>query len=175
MRLTSKLTKVSVYSPIGNRDGNLEGTPAYLPGSPHHPGGILKGGKAAGGYYGDDDWCSTKLRQTLEHKIANLDLVDHIRDFGKARNATQLRSHLMRVIASAIPAHWMRMMTPHVRLPPPWTRASRSPSRHSPTWRTARPSVAPCRARSPAFASARAASSWRHSAPPAPPSSSTPT
>jgi hypothetical protein len=23
-----------------------------------------------GGYYGDDDWCSTKLRQTLEHKIA---------------------------------------------------------------------------------------------------------
>ncbi|KOO41899.1 hypothetical protein Ctob_016443 [Chrysochromulina tobinii] len=61
---------VSVYSPIGNRDGNLEGTPAYLPGSPHHPGGILKGGKAAGGYYGDDDWCSTKLRQTLEHKIA---------------------------------------------------------------------------------------------------------
>jgi len=114
MRLTSKLTKVSVYSPIGNRDGNLEGTPAYLPGSPHHPGGILKGGKAAGGYYGDDDWCSTKLRQTLEHKIANLDLVDHIRDFGKARNATQLRSHLMRVIASAIPAHWMRMMMPHV-------------------------------------------------------------
>ena len=102
MRLTSKLTKVSVYSPIGNRDGNLEGTPAYLPGSPHHPGGVLKGGKAAGGYYGDDDWCSTKLRQTLEHKIANLDLVDHIRDFGKARNATQLRSHLMRVIASAI-------------------------------------------------------------------------
>ena len=51
MRLTSKLTKVSVYSPIGNRDGNLEGTPAYLPGSPHHPGGVLKGGKAAGGYY----------------------------------------------------------------------------------------------------------------------------
>ena len=114
MRLTSKLTKVSVYSPIGNQDGNLNGTPAYLPGSPHHPGGVLKGGKAAGGYYGDDDWCSTKLRQTLEHKIANLDLVDHIRDFGKARNATQLRSHLMRVIASAIPAHWMRMMMPHV-------------------------------------------------------------
>ena len=48
------------------------------------------------------------------HKIANLDLVDQIRDFGKARNATQLRSHLMRVIASAIPAHWMRMMMPHV-------------------------------------------------------------
>jgi hypothetical protein len=35
--------------------------------------------------------------------------------------------------------------------------------------------VAPCRARSPAFAFARAALSWRHSAPPAPPSSSPPT
>ncbi len=63
MRLTSKLTKVSVYSPVGNRDGNLEGTPAYLPGSPHHPGGILKGGKAAGGYYGDDDWGAPRSRR----------------------------------------------------------------------------------------------------------------
>ena len=114
MRLLSKLPKVGVYSPIGNADGNLEDTPSYIPGSPHHPDGVLRGGKGAGAFYGDDDWCADKLCKTLEKKLSNLNLVDHIADCGSVTNARQLRFYLMRVVASCIPSHWMRCMMPHV-------------------------------------------------------------
>ena len=113
-RLTSKLPKVGVYSPIGNRGGNLDGTPPYIPGSPHHPGGILEGGKVSGGYYGNDDWCSAKTAQVLTKKLANLNLIDHITDTGKITNALQLRLDLVRTVASAIPAHWTRLTKPSV-------------------------------------------------------------
>ena len=94
--------------------GDLSGAPAYIPGSPHHPGGTIRGGKAAGAYYGDDQWCSDMLCKLLSKKLANLDLIDHIVDYGKITNALQLRTYLIRAVASAIPSHWMRLMRPCV-------------------------------------------------------------
>ena len=74
----------------------------------------MQGFKVAGAYVGDDEWCSAKLLALLAKRLANLDLVDRIRDSEKVRNATQLKCSLLRLVASSIPNHWMRIMLPHV-------------------------------------------------------------
>ena len=67
---------------------------------PNHPDGTVRGFKAAGCFFGDDDWCSAKLVSLLKKRLANLNLVDRLTDSDKVTNTVQLRYTLLRIVAS---------------------------------------------------------------------------
>ena len=87
LKLVSKLPKVVIHS----SSGDLSEVRSDIPGSPNHPIDAVRGFKAAGCFFGDDDWCSAKLVDLLKKRLANLDLVDHLTDSDKVPNTRDNR------------------------------------------------------------------------------------
>lgn len=67
----------------------------------------------AGAFVGDDDACSDRLLALMRAKLAPLGYVAKFHDTEKVKCSALLAVHLLRLVASAIPTHWMRAMPPH--------------------------------------------------------------
>ena len=57
-------------------------------------------------------WASETLADLLKRRLANVDLVLQLSDSLRTRNIGQLKYDLLRINATGIPTHWMRIMDP---------------------------------------------------------------
>ena len=114
----SNMDKACIYT----KAGTLRHAPTYLPGGPGYtnPDSAKQAAgrlrilcfRVAGLFIGDPATCSEKLCALLTRKLAPLEHVANMCDTEKVSHSSVLAYNLVRLVASAIPTHWMRGMPP---------------------------------------------------------------
>ena len=104
--------KEQCYSPTSG----CPHAPASLPGSPHHPDGLVRGFKGLGAYLGDPEWCRSELARKLLKRLSHLDGIDAIRDFDDFDTARQTQHLLVDASVTSVPVYSLRVQAPHVTL-----------------------------------------------------------